>query len=384
MVRDKASILLMKHFTLLFITHLLFSVSLLADFNIAASAVYLDINGTSSFYNTQKSSSLSGIGTNNLNAQLGVFGNNSGNLKLIGAEIRTIKNNTGSICGGNLYYSIYPEGDRPAAITFSSISLSVFCSCNGNSFSSCGGGSCGSIYEQKLQNVTRSIDLTTFEAGNYTLEIYYEASGENCSQQRFDNAGGANYKADFTISAPLAISLTAFGASCTDNAVKLKWVIQNDADIVKYEIEKSSTGLIFNPIGTVNANGIATMSSYSFLDTDPIVGTNYYRMRVYHKNTAVNLSSIMRIYFGKVGNTIFIYPNPSGSALAVRFAAVNRGHYQMSILTNSGQQISSTSIEHDGLDKTIKIDMPSSLPKGVYRLFLIDKTRFYKQAFLIK
>lgn len=374
----------MKQITLTFITVLLFCLSSSADFNISASALYLDINGTSSFYNTQKAPAQPGIGNNNLNTQLGVFGNNSGNLKLIGAEIRTIKNNTGIICGGNLYYAVYPEGNRPATVNFSSISLSVFCTCNGSSFNSCGGGSCGSVYEQKLQNINKTIDLTTFEAGNYTLELYYEASGENCSQQRFDNAGGVNYKADFTISAPLAISLTSFGAVCIDNAIKLKWAIQNDQDIVKYEIEKSFTGLIFTPIGTVDAKGASLLTNYAFLDTDPIVGTNYYRMRVYHKNTAVNVSSIMRIYFGKVGNTIFIYPNPSAAELSVRFAAVNKGHYQMSVLGNNGQRILTTSVEHDGLDKTLKIAMPASLPKGVYRLFLIDKIRFYKQAFLIK
>ena len=44
----------MKQITLTFITVLLFSLSSSADFNISASALYLDINGTSSFYNTQK------------------------------------------------------------------------------------------------------------------------------------------------------------------------------------------------------------------------------------------------------------------------------------------------------------------------------------------
>jgi hypothetical protein len=98
----------------------------------------------------------------------------------------------------------------------------------------------------------------------------------------------------------------------------------------------------------------------------------------------INLSSIVRIYFGKVGNTIFIYPNPSGLELSVRFAAVNRGHYQMNVLGSDGKRLLTMPIEHDGTDKTIKISLPYTLTKGIYRLFLIDKLRFYKQAFLIK
>lgn len=360
----------------------------MADFGISASAVYLDINGTASFYNTQKPLSQTPISSVNLNTQLGVFGYKSGNLKLIGAELRTIKNGVGNICGGNLYYVVYPQQNRPANPQFNNISLGISCTCNGSSYNSCGGGICNSILEQKLQNVGRSIDLTDIEAGEYTLEIYYEVSGDNsggpCSLQHLDNANGVNYKADFTISAPLSVNLSTFGAICTDDAIKLKWTIQNDLDIDKYEIEKSATGLFFSSIGEINANSISTESKYLFTDNDPIVGTNYYRLKVYHKNTGVNVSSIVRIYFGKVGNTIFIYPNPSGAELSVRFAAVNKGHYQMSVLANDGQRLLTVPVDHDGTDKTVKITMPSTLPKGIYRLFLIDKIRFYKQAFLIK
>ena len=378
----------MKNFLPLLAGFLLTCITASADFGIAASAVYLDINGTSSFYNTQRPSTQIPISSFNLNTQLGVFGYNSGNLRLIGAELRTIKNSIGNICGGNLYYAVYPLDQRPVAPNFTAISLGVSCSCNGTSYNSCGGGSCGSVNEQKLQNLSKSVDLTTLEAGDYTLEIYYEISGDNstggCSVQHVDNNNGVNYRSDFTISAPLSVNLATFGAICTDHSIKLKWGIQNDLDIVKYEIEKSSTGLVFTSIGAITANGISTESKYVFTDNDPIVGTNYYRMKVYHKNTAVNISSIVRIYFGEVGNTIFIYPNPSGSELSVRFAAVNKGRYQMSVLSNDGQRLVTMPIVHDGTDKTVKINMPATLPKGVYRLFLIDKDQFYKQAFLIK
>ncbi|MES2430670.1 MAG: hypothetical protein V4556_07000 [Bacteroidota bacterium] len=378
----------MKKILLLFIVSFLYASASFADFGISASAVYLDINGSSAFYNTQRSATLPPIGSINLNAQLGVFGSNSGNLKLIGAELRTIKNNTGSVCGGNLFYAVYPQGIRPTTVNFSSINLAIFCSCNGSTYNSCGGGVCNNINEQKLQNISKSVDLTAFQAGVYTLEIYYEASGDetsgNCTLQELDNAGGDNYKADFTISEPLSVNYKGFGAICTDNSIKLKWSIENDLDIEKYEIEKSSTGLLFTSIGEVMANSTGTLNYYSFFDKDPLVGTNYYRMKVHHKNTGVNISSIVRIYFGKIGNTIFIYPNPSGSVLAVRFAAVNKGHYQMNVLGNNGQTITTFPVEHDGTDKTIRIPMPVTLPKGIYRLFLIDKERFYKQAFLIK
>ncbi len=380
--------LMRKFFFILFFFLLSVSLAAYANFEIWASAIYLDINGTAGFYNTQKSSTLSNIGSNGFSGHLGVFASNSGTFKLLGAEIRTLKDNYSNICSGNLFYTIYAIGNRPAHPVFSLLTLSVSCNCNGNSFYSCGGGSCNSIYEQKLQNVSQSIDLTDLDAGDYTLEIYYQLNGDNtnpgCNLTYIDNYGGFNYKANFTISSPLSVNLSAFDAVCYDNSIKLRWTMQTENSIEKYEIEKSLTGLTFTKIGEMTASNSPGPISYYFFDENPIIGTNYYRIKMYHSNTSVSISNIKRIYFGKVGNTLFIYPNPSGNELSVRFAAVDKGRYQMNVITNSGQQIFSTPISHDGSDKTIQVRLPITLSKGVYRLVLISNTQFFKQTFLIK
>lgn len=357
-----------------------------ADFGIWASAVYLDINGSPAFYNTQKNSTLGNIGAASFSSNLGVFGQNSGNLILEGAELRTFKSPSNNICGGYLYYTVYPATARPASPEFSSIYLPATCNCNGSSFAGCGGGACGNVYDQKFQAVNRSVDLTAYTAGDYVLEVYFQINGENssinsCTASKIDNADGNNYRTGFTISAPLFISYYGFNGICTDNSIKLRWIMQSEDDITKYEIEKSSNGLLFTNIATINSYSGA-QGSYYFYDRNPIIGTNYYRIKMYHKNTAVNISNVVRIYFGKVGNTIFIYPNPTGTELNVRFAAVDKGDYQLSVINNNGQKIVSVPVKHDGLDRTIQINLPKTLSKGLYRLFMIDKSRFFKQAFL--
>jgi hypothetical protein len=369
---------------------LLFSCfSAFADFGIGASAISLQINGTSGFYNAQKSTTLGSIGSNSFGGHLGVFGYKSGTFIISGAEVRTYKDAGSSVCGGNMFYTIYPQGIRPLSPVFTAISLSLFCNCNGTTFSSCGGGICNSIYDQKIQNISKSIDLTELDAGDYTLEVYYEVSGAegipgNCLQHHLDNANGLNYKADFTISAPLAVSFSGFNGVVGTDAIKVHWTIQNESDILKYEIEKSPNGLSFSTIGTISAGGASSAIQYSFNDDNPIVGTNYYRIKIYHLNTAVSLSSIIRVYFEKVGNTLLIFPNPTGTQLTIRFAAVNKGNYQLSVIGTNGQQILKMPVRHDGTDKTIKVEMPVTLSKGIYRLFMINQNLFFKQTFLIK
>ncbi|UAY52783.1 T9SS type A sorting domain-containing protein [Ferruginibacter albus] len=341
-----------------------------AQFGISSSAIFLTVNGNSAFYNTQITGG--SIGKISFGNNLGVFGTNTGNLKIAGAAITTFKNTAGNVCGGNLYYAVYPKNKRPVNPDFSIVPIAFFSSSGNN---------------QKWQNFDNAIDLTNYALGNYTLEIYYSASANsssgNCALQQMDNATGNNYTADFAIAQPLAITLTSFYGSDYSKGMQVRWSAQNDVDAVSYEIQKSDNGLNFSTIGTVSSKQSNGAVAYTFNDLQPMIGTNFYRIKINNNNGTVSLSHVIRLYFGTIGNSILIYPNPVGSVLTLRLAAVTKGNYRLSILSNIGQQITTQELMHDGVDKTLRINLPLIMPKGLYRVFLIDETHFYKQAFYV-
>ena len=377
----------MKRFLLIILVFIISSISAQAEFGIWASAIYLQVNGSSQFYNTQLlTGDPNAIGPVNFGGNLGTFGQNSGSLKIQGAENKTFKNNGGNVCGDTLFYTTYLQGFRPASPVFSKIIIGFYCDCNGGIFP-CGGGTC-SNGDQKWQNVLQNIDLTTSPIGNYTLEIYYAASGDPlaglCSQTHFDSNNGQNYVANYTISTVVPLHFLGLSGIVINNYIKVKWGIEDDANIIKYELQKSDNGLIFSTIGTVNSNRTTSAFTYADFDYNPLVGTNYYRIKIFHDNNIISLSNIIRFYYGSIGNTIFIYPNPSVDELIVRLVAIPRGTYRMSVFTTDGQQIASMPLVHNGMDITIKMHIPVTLSKGIYRLLLIDKVEFYKQSFMIK
>lgn len=359
----------MKKFLLTTLSIVLFLVVSRAQFGISSSAVCLNVNGSSGLYNTQGS-----LGRLNFSNNLGTFGSNSGNLKLMGGAINTFKSNDGNICGGALYYSVYPKNNRPAVPVFTALPFTFYSTAG---------------ITQKWQDLSKSIDLTTYSNGDYAIEIYYQASGSDaslslCTQQRTDNAAGQNYVATFSITSPLALNFSSLYGISNDYFTEIKWATQNDENIVSYEIQKSDNGLNFTTIGTINSKRSNTVNSYYFNDKSPYFGANYYRIKVNNDNSTVNLSNVVRLYFGTVGNSLLIYPNPSGNILTIRLAGIPKGNYQLSVLGNNGQQITTTSLKHDGVDKTLHINLPVTLSKGLYRLFLIDKVQFFKQAFLVR
>ena len=369
----------MKKHLLLFITAII-SLSAKADINIWASAVYLNVNGTPDFYNTRQLTPPYAIGNIAFGNNLGVFGKNSGNLKIAGAEINITS--TAASSTATFFYLIYKNGERPAAPSFTSFALQFYCNCNGSSFDGCGGRACDNIKDRKFQNVSHTIDLTTMETGDYTVEIYFAAA--DGSEQDIDDNAANFYKAYFTVTAPLPVSIVSLYAYAGDDDIKIKWGVAGDVDITKYEVEKSLNGLHFAPLQSVPSLQSTAANNYFFADASPVIGTNYYRIKSYNINGAVTLSNVFRIYYGKVGNTVLIYPNPVDGELTMRFAGIQKGNYKMSVLGTNGQVITKQALYHDGLDKTMKINLPPGMQRGMYRLFLINKQLFYKQTFMVK
>lgn len=174
------------------------------SYGILASAVSVTDCNQSSYFNTSGApADLIGPSGNVFeNASLGVHTQNSGSLVLGGAQVKTFRNPASSnVCNVRMFYRVYLQSAVPGS--FTSVNLPLLEDCNGSSYPS--GGTC-QAGDQKWQQAN-SINLTTFAAGNYVLEVYYEASGSQtttnlCNELVTMNNGGANYRAFFSIQSP--------------------------------------------------------------------------------------------------------------------------------------------------------------------------------------
>ena len=70
-----------------------------------------------------------------------------------------------------------------------------------------------------------------------------------------------------------------FRGQLVNKKTYLSWATLAELNLNKYEIEKSSDGLIFNTIASVNARNI-TEAYYNFTDPEMITGNTYYRIKM--------------------------------------------------------------------------------------------------------
>lgn len=241
---------------------LLFSLTGLGqNFGEFASAVFVGECGTEQFYNT------SGSGANCINSNCGIVFNgnnfgtflqNSGDLYLRGAEIKTWKNSGGNVCGATFHYRVYPAGSPSGG--FSTFNIPFKTNCCGAVF--CDGfGPCGGNDQKWSEEIlTPFVDLTNFAPGNWSVEIFISYTGDDfsssgCGGTKFINNGGTNYVANFTIVGSgindctvLAAELNSLTSECIDEYVLLEWDITPDGLTQFIAIEKSTDGTTWDEI----------------------------------------------------------------------------------------------------------------------------------------
>lgn len=235
------------------------------NFGSHASAVWLTNCATSNFYNTIGSGTdIIGPASNIFtNADLGTYVQNSGALKLRGAEVKTFKSTTANVCAANLYYRIYLQSSTPGS--FSVMNLPFFDNCNSGTFPSGGPCNTGDQKWQKVLSDSQSpIDLTAFAPGNYMLEVYYDVNGDYNSTSQCDdtiiiNNGGANFIASFKIQLnPSYTSTNPSACNSTDGSIKISGL----ASLTTYSVTYTNGATTVGPLNLVsNANGEIILSN---------------------------------------------------------------------------------------------------------------------------
>jgi hypothetical protein len=121
--------------------------------------------------------------------------------------------------------------------------------------------------------------------------------------------------------------------------IDLGWTTVAEINSSQFEVEKSYDGTNFHKIGTVNAAvNKLTPSSYAFVDHEN-VQQNYYRIKMLHTDGFVLYSNTIYIAKNDAPQRLFIYPNPFGSTLHIRFAKNPEGPVTFSFYDMAGKLV---------------------------------------------
>lgn len=179
----------------------------------------------------------------------------------------------------------------------------------------------------------------------------------------------------------LPITLTGFSAQVQNDQVLLQWSTASEVNNDYMAVERSPDGISFQEIGKVPGYGTTTEAQrYQLIDPQPMVGTNYYRLRqvdfdgtvTYHPIITVNMDQHSRL-----PDEIRVFPTLATSSVQVELGFQPNLPVSYTIYSLLGQPMKNGLIETSTVSMAIQ-----ELPAGPYFLTFADQHRQYTTRFV--
>lgn len=183
----------------------------------------------------------------------------------------------------------------------------------------------------------------------------------------------------------LPVVLKSFDAAVSGQTVVLKWTTTAEDNNNFFTLEHSSNGTDFTHLSRVSSKNNSAGSDYSFNDTNPIDGLNYYRLSQTDKDGKTVYFEVAKVQFNGSAQSIAlrVFPNPVVSQLDLTLNNTEKGQVKVSVISNDGR-IVATHLFNKGVTKwNQRIDVGRLMPG--YYLIKADigatsyNTRFIKQ-----
>lgn len=151
-------------------------------------------------------------------------------------------------------------------------------------------------------------NIAALPQDNYNLYLVVNENANQPEQYFFNNFIYKYVYLKTNLIVP--VQLLNFTAQSKGNAVQINWEVANEINMANYVVEHSSNGTSFNNIALVNAKAITGNIDYEFLHKNPVIGKNYYRLKMVNNDGTFTYSPVRVINFNK-SISVTVYPNPA-------------------------------------------------------------------------
>lgn len=189
-------------------------------------------------------------------------------------------------------------------------------------------------------------------------------------------------------SAVLPVELLYFQGIANNNRVLLDWATVSEINNDYFDVQRSSDGYEFETIGRVGGSGNSNeLIEYSFTDTKPMLGLNYYRLRQVDYDGTEEFLPVIQVDndFLQKGVSVTMYPNPTvQNNLNLRIlSGDNHTPFEVRIVNLFGQVFYQNSFEGQ-LTVDERITPLSTMKTGIYFLIVQQGNSISKSKIIIE
>lgn len=182
----------------------------------------------------------------------------------------------------------------------------------------------------------------------------------------------------------LPVSFSSFSGECNeDGRIALSWITASENNNDYFTIQESTDGADWTNIGTVKAVGNSAVSEdYSYAAQPGSGSSFYFRIQQTDLNGNFTYSSVIAVNSCTITLTAAasVYPNPiTGSSLSGRITYGANETYTIEVVNTVGRVIARSQIAQP----EFRVDLPSTLPAGVYYARIASKGSSSVTPFLV-
>ncbi|MBT2557233.1 T9SS type A sorting domain-containing protein [Hymenobacter sp. ISL-91] len=173
---------------------------------------------------------------------------------------------------------------------------------------------------------------------------------------------------------PLPVTLVSFTAQAHPSGVKLDWATATELNNDYFEVQRSANGQNFAPITKIAGSGTTSSGAkYSFIDTTPLAGSNYYRLRQVDRDGSEAFSAVA-VVTGSQRPEALIYPNPGTTTITLPAGTGQPVDYRIYTATGrtvlTGRMAGGTSFD------------VQQIPAGLYLIEIVAAGQRHVQRFV--
>ena len=179
--------------------------------------------------------------------------------------------------------------------------------------------------------------------------------------------------------------ISAISAVKENRTVKVSWEVRAEKDVQKYEIQRAGGASGFTKLGEVVKAVSNTTQSYQWIDLNPVLGINHYRIKVVMTDGSSFFSRLASVIIDEQKAEMKIFPNPvQHYEIKMQFINMEKGKYAARLFDTKGQLVMDQVIDYDGLSRNQVIQIRKQLNKGMYFFQLTNNKTKLNQSIMIE
>lgn len=183
------------------------------------------------------------------------------------------------------------------------------------------------------------------------------------------SAGADRFSVIFEAPVTLPVTYnTQFTVAKTNQGVLTKWSTATEVNNNRFEVRRAGDDKVYQKLHTELAKGVA--SAYSFVDKNPLLGNNYYKL-VQFDNDGTFTETLPQVinYTGSINSNlelVSVFPNPIVSNFTVKFNGDLKANQQtLKIVNATGKVLLTQNVSKPQLTTGHEINI-SGYPSGIY------------------